>query len=156
MSKSVPALFDEISDESPYFFGAQTTNSRISPPVLTYRFDQGSIGLSMGLLSLLDIHESTYVGFVMIKKSVYIYRVAGQGGFWVNTSTRRKNGICSGTIFSKGFVQEAMRSVKHGPGEVISFPVAPHRVTAAELGLDPGVYSVPFYRVVADQKTLRQ
>ncbi|GAB3783351.1 hypothetical protein GCM10028818_41190 [Spirosoma horti] len=156
MRKSVPALFDEIADDQPYFFGVQANPIRESLPTLTYRFDRGTIGLSKGLLNLLGIDSNCYIGFVTIKKAIYIYRVQGQGRYWVNTSTRFKSGICSGTICKKQFVREAMRSVGNGPGEIISFPVAPFSTTATELGLDPSVYSVPFYRIVTDQKSLRE
>ena len=154
MSKAIPSLFADSVSESPFVYNADSVPRRESKPALTFRFDKGELGLSKGLITLLRIEEVRQVMFVNYKGSAYVARV-DKGGYWIELRTREGSGICSGTINAKRFVQDAVRVMGHGPGEVLSFPVASFPVMAEEIGLDRVTYPYPFYRVNRDQKTMK-
>ncbi|GAB2582345.1 hypothetical protein [Spirosoma areae] len=153
MSKPIPALFAEQS-AAPFVFHSDTVPRRISEPKLSFRFNKGEIGFTKGLLELLDYDKSKRVAFVNFNAHAYLTRV-DKNGHWLNVIAKGKFGITGATVCDKGFVQTAMRALGHGPGDVIYFPVASYPTTAAELGLDPAVYTNPFYRIVKDQKTTK-
>lgn len=154
MSKPLPALFSSSQSDSPTVFHVHTVPRRLSLPRLTFRFDAGEIALSKGLLQLLEAETCRQVHFVTHKGHAYLSK-ADKNGYWLNLRTRHGSGVCSAEISASNFVRESMRELKHGPGEVIAFPVATHQVSAAELGLDPVKYPYPFYRIVTDQKTVK-
>ena len=131
-----------------------------APPALYLHYTKGELRPSADLLELFPDYQSG-IHITVIdrgRQGYYIGRVKkADEGYWLNVqkakpwSDRRPSSM----VCNKGFVRDLCRRLGGSAGEVLSVPVAPHVVTASEIGLDPALFPHPFYRIVADQVSVK-